>query len=176
MVSRQGHQGHPTHRVSDQNQWPSWHDRIDHGVQVVPELVDLVGLPGPCSGPTVAPGVPEHDAVAGRLESSPLEHPAAQAQRVAVAEHHRRDLCPVSHPRRTAFGLVDLDVQRHAVVGDDDDLRGGLFVIAVHRVQRLSRLQSAGQTLGDDTHRSGGPRCCQTDADSGQGATTAVHG
>ena len=122
MVGRQGHLCHTAHRMTDQDQRAPGRDSADDGVEVEPELVDLVGLLGPGSGATVASLIPEHDTVARLLEGSPLEHPAAQAQRVTVGEQHGRGGCAVGGFRLRTNRLVDLDMERYTVVGKDDDL------------------------------------------------------
>src|SRR5450759_2175169 len=96
--------------------------------------------------------VPENHAIARGLERTPLEHPAAQAQGVAVTEHHRWHRRAFGRRRGQALRFVDLNMKLDAVSGDDDDFGTCLLFVGVKGVQRPGRLTGADQSIGNNTH------------------------
>jgi len=158
--------------VADENQGTIGDDLPNDSSQVKAELIDVVRLLGPRARPTVATLVPEHDAVAGSLECPPLEHPAAQAQRIAVAEHDSGGSCTLGQTLWRVFGLVDLDVQRHTVRSQDDDFGSGLVVIGISGVQCLRGQACAGQALGGNTRGTGSRRSGHPDTESDETVST----
>ncbi len=115
--------GHAAHRVPDQHHVAVGDHRVDHLLEVAPQLVDVgvlaAGAARAAVGALVVVDGADQSAV-GR----PLEVPAVQVEAEAVGEDHG-DLGLVEHLRQSpldaAVGwldLVDLDVEVDAVVGD----------------------------------------------------------
>ena len=123
---------HAAHGVADQDDRAFRRGRVDDRPEVAPELLDrrvlAVGAPGAAVGALVvedrahqvavgralevpaveveAEAVHEDDGDVGRGAADPAEQPAGPVERVGVVD------------------LVDLDVERYAVVGDDRDRLG----------------------------------------------------
>ena len=143
---------HAAHRVADQHDRPVRHGLVEDAQQVVAELLDVRVLLVGAAGPPVGPLVVEDGAHQAAVRRA-LEVPGVQVQRVPVHEHDRE--LGVPPPRAgtlAAHGLrvqlVDLDVERHSVVGDDRQRVGA---------QRAERRRVADPAAGDDPAPLGDP-------------------
>ena len=84
----QRHDRHAAHRVADEHDRPGGRGGLEHGEQVVAELVDRGVLDRAAAGAAVAALVPEHQAAqVGQV--APLVVPAVLVEGQAVAEHDR---------------------------------------------------------------------------------------
>src|SRR5665648_919186 len=112
--------------------------------------------------------VPEHHAISRGLERTSLEHPAAQAQGVAVTEHHRWDRHAVGRRLGPALRFVDLNMKLDAVGGDDDDFGTCLLFVCIKAVQRPGRLTGTDQSIGNNAHCGCSGRRGKSDAEAGE--------
>ena len=113
----EGDDRHAAHRVTDQDDRPLGHHVVEDGPEVVAELLDGRVAIGRAAGAAVRALV----VVDGADQPSvgrPLEVPAVEVERVAVAEDEGE---PARSSLEVRVELVDLDVEGYAVVGHDRD-------------------------------------------------------
>jgi hypothetical protein len=116
--------------VADEDEVAGRSALVDDRAQVEAEAVDVVAVVLAASRAAVPALVPADDAVARLLERPSLVDPAPQTEAVAVGQHDGRQLLrPAAagaalrrRSGRFGRGQVDLDVERHAVVGEHDVL------------------------------------------------------
>ena len=155
--------------MTDEHQRAQWGDLVDHGAEVAAELVDVVGVEVGAPGAAVAALVVEHQA-SPPAQGLALVVPGVEVQRVAVGEH---DGQAAGRSARARIRLVDLDVQRRAIVG------GHFANLAVQPAEALAVEGLGGQRgaaqdgpLGDGAQGCPGgqcPRCQQPATGRAQG-------
>ena len=164
---------HTAHGVAPEEQRPLGHHLGDDVREVVTDLVDGVARDVTAPRPPVPALVPHDDAVPRLGQGPPLEDPALAREAVPVAEHDGRSGQSLDLGLRPGHGLVDLDVQRHAVARDDHELLARHGDEAVPGLERLG--PSAVDPVGDDPDGGGRHRQPEPDAEPDEPAVRGAH-
>ena len=152
--------------------WPSGAASSMTAVQVAAELVDVAGLLAAAPRAPVPALVPGDHAVAVADQRLALQDPALEAEAEAVGEDDGRLV------GRGGVGgrLVDLDVQRHAVVRDDDELLvGRVGVGAGGRQDGQPGVALLADPARRDAGRGGDAGGGQPDPETGEAAVRGAH-
>ena len=126
------HRRHAAHRVACEGQLARGRHRLDHGIQVLAQLIDVVADRSALSGPTVAALVPHDNAVSSSFEGPTLQHPTLRCEAIAVRENDSRLGQTLEGFRRTRW-MIDAHMEGDAVVGDHDVL----FVVRLDQARIL---------------------------------------